>query len=112
LFDNAGLTPFTAERQAEINAMNAGRTRAQVIRNVIEIPAFSQREYNPAFVLAQYFDYLRRDPDTAGYGFWLNILNQQPQRFQGMVCAFITSAEYQLRFGPQVTRTNAICDGF
>jgi cytochrome c peroxidase len=113
LFDNAGLTPFAAERQAEIDAMNnQGRTRAQVLRNVIEIPAFSQREYNPAFVLAQYFDYLRRDPDTAGYGFWLGVLNQFPQRFPGMVCAFITSAEYQLRFGPQVTRTNALCENY
>jgi cytochrome c peroxidase len=110
LFDKAGLTPFTAERQAEIQAMNQGRTRAQVLRNVIDIPAFSNREYNPAFVLAQYFDYLRRDPDAGGYNFWLNVLTQNPQRFQGMVCAFITSREYQERFGSQVTRNNTLCD--
>ena len=80
LFDQAGLTPFTAERQAEIDAMNnQGRSRAQVLRNVLELPAFRAREYNPAFVLMQYFGYLRRDIDPAGYDFWLNILNQQPQ---------------------------------
>lgn len=110
LFDKASLTPFTAERQAEINAMNTqGRTRAQVLRNVINLPAFANREYNPAFVLAQYFDYLRRDPDTGGYNFWLGVLNQFPQRYQGMVCAFITAREYQERFGAQVTRNDGLC---
>ena len=111
MFDKANLTPFTAERQAEIQAMNTqGRTRAQVLRNVIEIPAFTSREYNPAFVLAQYFDYLRRDPDMGGYNFWLDILTRFPQRYQGMVCAFITSREYQERFGAQATRNNAQCE--
>ena len=109
LFDSASLTPFAAERQAEIDAMNtAGRTRAQVLRNVINIQAFKDREYNPSFVLMQYFGYLHRDPDQGGYDFWLNILNQQPQNFRGMVCAFITSSEYQTRFGT-VTRDNNDC---
>jgi hypothetical protein len=110
LFDRAGLVPFTAERQAEIDAMNTqGRTRAQVLRNVADLPALRQREYNPAFVLMQYFGYLRRDPDQAGYDFWLNILNQQPANARGMVCAFVTAAEYQLRFGNVITRSNADC---
>jgi Domain of unknown function (DUF4214) len=112
LFDNAGLVGFAAERQAEIDAMNtAGRTRAQVLRNVIEIPAFRNREYNPAFVLMQYYGYLRRDPDQGGYDFWLNILNQQPQNARGMVCAFITSAEMQVRFSTVAPRSNGECAG-
>ena len=112
LFDTAGLIgpQFDAARQANIQAMqNNCKTRAQVLRDVIEIPQFKQREFNPSFVLMQYFGYLRRDPDQAGYDFWLNILNQQPQNFSGMVCAFITSAEYQVRFSQTVTRTNADC---
>ena len=88
---------------------NQGRTRVQVLLNVINLPAFRQREYNPSFVLMQYFGYLRRDPDQGGYDFWLNILNQQPNNFRGMVCAFLTSAEYQLRFGAQTPRGNAEC---
>ena len=55
LFDTAGLTPFTAERQQQIDAMNAGKTRAQVVGDVIEIQAFKDREYNPSFVLMQYY---------------------------------------------------------
>jgi subtilisin family serine protease len=111
LFDKANLTPFTTERQQQIDAMNnSGKTRAQVLLDVIEIPTFKTREHDPAFVLMQYFGYLRRDPDQGGYDFWLNVLNTQvPGNFRGMVCAFLTSAEYQRRFGTTVTRTDHDC---
>jgi hypothetical protein len=44
---------------------------------------------------------LRRDPDMAGYQFWLNKLNQFGGDFRRaeMVKAFITSGEYRSRFG-------------
>ena len=43
---------------------------------------------------------LGRYPDLDGYDFWLNILNNaEPNNYRAMVCAFITSAEYQHRFG-------------
>ena len=111
LFDTAALTPFTAERQQELTAMNAGRTRAQVVRDVIEIAAFKDREYKPAFVLMQYFGYLRRNPDQSGYDFWLDVLNRlpEPNNYRGMVCAFITSDEYQNRFSPISTHNNTEC---
>jgi hypothetical protein len=61
-----------------------------------------------SFVLAEYFDYLRRNstdaPDfsDAGYQFWLNKLNLFNGNFidAEMVKAFITSIEYRQRFGP------------
>lgn len=115
LFDQANLTGATNAplRQAEIDAMNNNRTRAQVLLDVIEINEFKTREYNPSFVLMQYFGYLRRDPDQGGYDFWLNILNNQlpndSSGYRGMVCAFITATEYQLRFGSSVTRSNQDC---
>jgi hypothetical protein len=114
LFDTANLQPFAAERQAQIDAMvNNGKTRAQVLRDVVEIPSFKTREFNAAFVRMQYFGYLRRNPELGGEVFWLNILNNKlPQDVTGyraMVCAFITSAEYQLRFSSVVTHTNAEC---
>jgi uncharacterized repeat protein (TIGR01451 family) len=112
LFDTAGLTPFTAERQQQINAMNSGKTRAEVLRDVIEIAEFKARELNPSFVLMQYFGYLRRDPDSGGYAFWLDVLNnREPNNYLAMVCAFITSAEYQQRFSSVVTRGNSECAG-
>ena len=110
LFDTAQLFPFTAERQQQIDAMGQGRTRAEVLRAVTELAAFKNREFNPSFVLMQYFGYLRRDPDTGGYLFWVDILNnREPNNYRAMVCAFLTSAEYQLRFAPVVSRTNSEC---
>jgi hypothetical protein len=76
---------------------------------VIELPAFKAREYNPAFVLAQYYGYLRRDPEPGGFAFWLDVLNREPGNYRGMVCSFITSAEYQQRFGSIITHTNKEC---
>jgi len=109
LFNRDNLFPFVSERQSFIDAMNQGASRADIIVAVAELSAFKQREYNPSFVLIQYFDYLRRDPDEAGYNFWLNILNAQPDNYRGMVCAFITSTEYQLQFGRVATHSNAEC---
>jgi alpha-tubulin suppressor-like RCC1 family protein len=110
LFDTASLAPYTTERQQQIDAMsNNAKTRAQVLLDVIEIGEFKTREYNPAFVLMQYFGYLRRNPDQGGYDFWLNVLNAQPNNFRGMVCSFLTSTEYQQRFGTAVTRSNQDC---
>lgn len=102
LFDMATLTPFTAERQQMIADLTNGvRTRAQVLGFVIEIAAFKTREFNPAFVLSQYFGYLQRDPDPGGFAFWLDVINNRAvNNYLGMVQAFITSPEYRRRFGP------------
>jgi len=63
-------------------------------------------EFNRAFVLAEYFGYLRRNPDEApntdfsGFDFWLNKLNQfGDYKTAEMVKAFISSNEYRQRFG-------------
>jgi hypothetical protein len=109
LFDSAGLIPFTAERQAALDALNTGASRATVLRGVADNPALMQREYNPAFVQMQYFGYLRRTEDQRGFQFWLDVLNHQPNDYRSMVCAFITSEEYQRRFTNNITHSNAEC---
>src|SRR6185295_13896142 len=86
-------------------------SRARTLRKVVEYDEFKNVEYNRAFVLAQYFGYLRREPDSNGYDFWLNALNQNPSNYRGMVCAFITSFEYQDRFGTAHTHNNQECNG-
>jgi CHRD domain-containing protein/PA domain-containing protein/Calx-beta domain-containing protein len=75
---------------------------------------FIDVEYNFIFVTTEYFGYLRRDGDANGLNFWLTMqLNRFPIRDaniqHAMVCSFITSAEYQLRFGPTSTRDNGEC---
>lgn len=80
--------------------------RAQVLRSVADNPALTNREFNKAFVLMQYFGYLRRNPDDApdtnydGFSFWLQKLNDNNGNFiqAEMVKAFIQSIEYGNRF--------------
>ena len=102
---NSGVD-LTARRSDLINECNTYANeivlqRAHVIRKLIEYPEFVQAEYIPAFVLAQYFEYLRRDPDTGGYEFWVDILrNRAPGNYLGMVQGFVNSPEYRARFGP------------
>jgi hypothetical protein len=111
LFQRAGVTPTQSERIALIAGLVVGaETRATVLRRVAEHDAFTGREKNAAFVLMQYFGYLRRNPsdapeltlDFSGYNFWLTKLNSFGGNFVSaeMVKAFITSGEYQVRFGP------------
>jgi len=110
VMDRAGLFGHEVERERLEREMESGMTRSQVLRDVIEMQDFKDREYNKAFVLMEYFGYLRRDPDANGYDFWVNVLNQGTRdNYRGMVCAFITSGEMQNRFSSIRTRTDAEC---
>ena len=106
---NSGASLLPAERNALVAGLNdATETRASVLRKLSENAAFTEREFNRAFVLMQYFGYLRRNPNDApdadytGYEFWLAKLNQFNGNYINaeMVKAFITSIEYRQRFGP------------
>jgi CSLREA domain-containing protein len=116
LNQNAGNVLSANERTTAINlfsgAANSSNTtaRANAVRQVAEDQDLYNAEFRRAFVLTQYFGYLRRNPndapesnlDYSGYEFWLGKLNQ----FNGdyvaaeMVKAFISSDEYRKRFGP------------
>jgi hypothetical protein len=90
------------------NTPNDLSKQAQVLRAVAEDGDLRTMETNKAFVLMQYFGYLRRSPNSApdtdfsGYNFWLTKLNNFGGNFVAaeMVKAFITSDEYRHRFGP------------
>jgi hypothetical protein len=114
LFANAGVTPSSTDRTAAINEFGGAGTsadtaaRGRALRRVAENSTLGQQELNRAFVLMQYFGYLRRNPNDApepglnfdGYNFWLNKLNQFNGNYVAaeMVKAFITSGEYRQRF--------------
>jgi photosystem II stability/assembly factor-like uncharacterized protein len=82
--------------------------RAAVLRAVAEDSDLKQKEFNRAFVLMQYYGYLRRnaddpqDNDFRGWKFWLNKLDQFNGNFEQaeMVKGFLVAAEYRQRFGP------------
>ncbi len=110
LYATAGVTPQGTERQDAINAFGSGDAigRAATLRKIAEANSVKSAEFNTAFVLMQYFGYLRRNPTDApdfndsGYQFWLNKLNSFGGDFirSEMVRSFIVSGEYRGRFGP------------
>lgn len=105
---------LAGQRAALISKYNTGsnlnQRRALVLRDAVDSTAYTTAEYNPSFVLMQYFGYLGRNPDQGGYDFWLNVLNnREPNNYRGMVCSFITSREYQDRFGLRLRWSNSDC---
>ena len=106
-----------AEKQALVDGLNnQTETRASVLQKVVDGTvviaegnhqftttygqAFYEKEFKAAFVLMEYFGYLRRDPDAAGYQYWLDKLNLYGNYIDAeMVKSFITSPEYRARFG-------------
>jgi uncharacterized protein (TIGR03118 family) len=102
LISNTGLTFPAGQRDQWVADLTAGtKTRAQVLREVVEHPVFvnNQGAFNRAFVLAEYFGYLRRDPEAGGFNNWLTFLNANPTNFRAMVNGFVNSVEYRQRFG-------------
>jgi hypothetical protein len=75
-------------------------TRAEALRSIAENNRFADAKFNDSFVMMEYFGYLRRDPDSGGFAFWLDKLNQFGGNFEQaeMVKAFIVSGEYRDRF--------------
>jgi hypothetical protein len=114
LFTNTGITPTSSERSDAIGEFGSATNiadaaaRGRALRRVAENPGFNQQEFNRAFVLMQFFGYLRRNPDDpqdhdySGYDFWLTKLNQFNGNYINaeMVKAFMSSGEYRQRFGP------------
>jgi hypothetical protein len=98
-----GVAKVTLTRADLINRLGAtggqALTRAQVLRAIVESDEVIAREYNGAFVAMQYYGYLRRTPEEAGYQDWLRVINQDPNNVRVMVNGFMNSREYRLRFG-------------
>jgi hypothetical protein len=111
LNQSAGLVLTQSERDQYVADLTAAPDvaggRASVLRSVAENATLRQRELNRAFVLMQYYGYLRRNPDDLpdadfrGWKFWLDKLNQFNGNFVAaeMVKAFLASDEYVDRFG-------------
>jgi hypothetical protein len=103
LYLSAGVAPTGAERQAAVTAFGSGgfAGRAAALRAVADSASLRASEQRTAFVLMEYFGYLRRDPDQNGYDWWLGKLNQFGGNFvrAEMVKAFLSSTEYRARFG-------------
>ena len=97
--------PTQYDRQDLINRMQSGTlTPAQTLRAFIEQKTVWDAYFFKAFVAMEYFGYLRRDPEPAGYNDWLDVLTNgrgthPPGDYRHLVFGFIYSEEYRERFG-------------
>jgi hypothetical protein len=100
---------IAAEMSANAANGSASSARSVALRRVAERAELDRIEKSRAFVLMQYYGYLRRNPNDApennlnfaGWNFWLTKLlqaNGDAVRAE-MVKAFIASTEYRQRFG-------------
>ncbi len=93
-------------RSELINKMSSGEfTPAQTLRAFIEQKVVFDRFFFRAFVAMQYFGYLLRDPEDAGYNDWVDVLTNgrgaiPPGDFRHLIFGFVWSVEYRQRFGP------------
>jgi hypothetical protein len=99
LLDTVGLANHPS-RQAWIDGLTSGSlTRAQVLRALVDSSEMYYKYYNEAFVVMQYFGYLRRTAD-ASYLQWIQTMNANGGDYRIMVNGFLNSTEYRQRFGP------------
>lgn len=116
LFVTTGIAPTDVERSALVGGLNTGaETRSSVVFKVVDGTqtgadgaqvfqtrygqAFYSQEFDAAFVFMEYVGYLQRNPDQAGYEYWLAKLKRYGNWLDAqMVLAFILSPEYRLRF--------------
>jgi len=98
LVQTANIT--LSNQQSLIDGLNSNPptlTRAQVLRQIAESAEVYNKYYNEAFVVMQYFGYLRRDPDIL-YLDWIKVLDANPTDSRHMVGGFVNSLEYRQRF--------------
>ncbi len=94
-------------RQQLINLMASGQfSAAQTLRAFVEQKVVWDTYFYRAFVAMQYFGYLRRDPEAAGYDDWVDVLtNGRPAQgipasdYRHLIFGFVYSVEYRERFG-------------
>lgn len=97
LLSAAGVT--IANKDDLIAALQNGQmTRAQVLRAISESNEVKEKFYTQAFVVMQYFGYLRRDPDIL-YLEWIKTMNSNGGDYREMINGFMNSPEYRGRFG-------------
>ncbi len=116
LMDRYGLpsvtTPNPATPNDDVNKVTLTRaqliggldgatlTRAQVLRAIADSDQVFNLEFTKTFVAMQYYGYLQRTPEQAGFDDWLDYLTTHPGDNRTMVNGFMNSSEYRRRFGP------------
>ena len=91
-------------RNELIQKMSSGEfTAGQTLRAFIEQKVVFDKFFFRAFVAMQYFGYLNRDPEDAGYNDWVDVLTNgrgsiPPGDFRHLIFGFVWSVEYREKF--------------
>jgi hypothetical protein len=105
LMQTAGITSL-ASKETLISQMQSGqKDAAQVLRDFIETKEVWDGFWERGFVTMQYFGYLKRDPDQAGWTDWVDVLKNgrasagvPPHDYRHLIFGFVYSVEYRERF--------------
>ena len=95
LIAKAGVSPANKATLVQL----AGQDKALALKAFIETPEVTAKYYDRGFISMQYYGYLRREPEPAGFQFWLQKMQETSHNYRFMVSGFINSDEYKLRFG-------------
>jgi hypothetical protein len=98
LLSTVGLLNHPSKAGWMAGLRNGSLTRARVLREMTESSEMQTKYNTEAFVIMQYFGYLRRSADASDM-VWIDIMNQNPTNYRGMIDGFINSDEYRKRFG-------------
>jgi subtilisin family serine protease len=93
---NAGAT-LPNRNQLVYDLDTGAKTRAEVLREIVESSQVFNSLYNEGWVARCYYLYLRRGPDAGGFNSWMSTLNSTGD-YRGIIFGFIYSTEYQMRF--------------
>ncbi|MBA2645274.1 MAG: DUF4214 domain-containing protein [Pyrinomonadaceae bacterium] len=97
--------PLQYTRAQMIERLTSGQaTPEQTLKAFVEQQVVFDRFFFRGFVAMQYFGYLRRDPEQAGYDDWVDVLTNgrgavPPSDYRHMIFGFIYAEEYRQRFG-------------
>lgn len=105
LMQTAGISSL-AEKETLISQMQSGqKSAADTLRAFIESQAVWDKFFFRGFVTMQYFGYLKRDPDQAGWTDWVDVLENgrpsagvAPHDYRHLIFGFVYSVEYRERF--------------
>jgi hypothetical protein len=95
LCSKAGVTP---SNKADLVTL-AGQDKGLALLAFVETKEVSDKFYDRGFIAMQYYGYLRREPEAAGFQFWQQKMAETNHDYRFMVGGFINSDEYKLRFG-------------
>ena len=94
---------FAAAPYQSLGMLSAGthtlKLKVDSANQIVESNEVAIKYFNQAFVVTEYFGYLRRDPDAL-FLTWLAFLDANPGSSRTMVSGFMNSQEYRQRFGP------------